>query len=355
MSFDISLYLGLFKMDNQFSSLEDDTSFQAAGVHHHNRVIRACRSKYAALSEKIDECSERRRCDSYWCKECRNRHAFGLRDRISSYLSGRYGTDYEEAKKHLRYVTVLVSVERLDEHSVSKAIREARTQIDGLKKSFKGIWMEGAFELELLDLHALSTFDGNPRKKDTIFSMWEPQSFWNWECLETYHDFGSNRVLVHFHILVDLNGFDESKFHKLLRKRWGKHRHQIDVAPMKDNQTLHDMAWKVGSYPFKDRVQYNLRMETDGYKDGRYFSDRMLAELVRLHDQIGPNGLLLGTNGSWFEDQRLKNELRLKKRYERMMTAIQTERDDHEARKSLGREDVSFMSLERFMEAGDEA
>jgi hypothetical protein len=71
------------------------------------------------------------------------------------------------------------------------------------------------------------------------------------------------------------------------------------VRSIRKDQSLEELAFKLGSYPFKDRVQFNMSFETQSYKTGRYFSDQELGRLVLLHHHLGTNGfknLLIGSN-----------------------------------------------------------
>ena len=63
-------------------------------------------------------------------------------------------------------------------------------------------------------------------------------------------------------------------------------------------QTFEELCWKLGSYGFKDRVQFNMTFDAQGYENGGYFRDKELAGLVMLHDRIYSNGfknLLVGS------------------------------------------------------------
>ena len=89
---------------------------------------------------------------------------------------------------------------------------------------------------------------------------------------------------------MDLKGADRERVRDCLSGRYEKSPHQIHLKGIMLGQTFEELCWKVGSYPFKDRVQFNLTFETQGYRNSDYFSDKELAHLVLLHDGICRNG-----------------------------------------------------------------
>jgi hypothetical protein len=105
-------------------------------------------------------------------------------------------------------------------------------------------------------------------------------------------------VLVHCHILVDLNGASASEVSDWLRDRHNRAPRQVRMQATHDNQSLDKLCWKVASYPFKDRVQFNMSFETQGYRKGTYFNDKDLARLVLAYSELSSNGykhLLVGS------------------------------------------------------------
>jgi hypothetical protein len=99
-----------------------------------------------------------------------------------------------------------------------------------------------------------------------------------------------HQVIVHFHMLVDLNGANEEEFKNYLKKRFGNVARQIDIARIHKDQELTEMMDKLSSYGFKNRHRYNFVFDTDGYLRGDYFDDESLGRLATIYDGVGNNG-----------------------------------------------------------------
>jgi len=186
-----------------------------------------------------------------------------------------------------------------DVRRVKGVLREARKDLKALKRAFPQLWYQGAFELELIDFRALMNCEGaNQVKRQTIGEMlggWREE----WAESRRLHCY-TPLVLIHAHFLMDLKGADRERVGEWFRGRYDKSPHQIHIKGIRSEQTLDELCWKVGSYGFKDRVQYNMTFDAQGYREGGYFSDKELARLVLLHDQLCKKGfknLLIGSKG----------------------------------------------------------
>jgi len=99
---------------------------------------------------------------------------------------------------------------------------------------------------------------------------------------------------------MNLKGAERERVREWFRSRYDKSPHQIHIKGIRSEQTLEELCWKVGSYGFKDRVQFNMTFDAQGYENGGYFRDKELARLVLLHDRLYHNGfknLLIGSRG----------------------------------------------------------
>jgi len=268
-------------------------SFQRPKVRRVNRAIRALKSKGSpealSLAWKIENCRKGQVCSSLWCPRCRHRAAKGLEGRLLEYVTTEFGDDQVAARERLVFVTPLFGLVSLyDARRVKGVLREARKDFKALKRAFPQVWYQGAFELELIDFRALMTSEGaNQVKKQTIAEMMG----WKEECAETRQLFCyTPLVLIHGHLLMNLRGADRERVREWFRSRYDKSPHQIHIKGIRSEQTLEELCWKVGSYPFKDRVQFNMTFEAQGYGEGGYFRDKELANLVLLHHQLCRNG-----------------------------------------------------------------
>jgi hypothetical protein len=196
------------------------------------------------------------------------------------------------ARKRLLFITVLFDLVSLhDPKRVGSVISDGRKDLKALNRSFDNkLWLQGAFELELIDFKKMMEWDGgNNVKRDTISAMLG----WTGEKLTLY----TTLVLVHAHFLLDLNGAEASEVNYWLETRYNQPRQVYCKGAPQFGQTLDDLCWKLGSYPFKDRVQFNMTFESQDYRNGGYFSNSELSRLVLLHDKICRNGfknLLIG-------------------------------------------------------------
>jgi len=256
------------------------------------RVVEALRAagevEDISLADKIENCGRGQLCGSVYCVDCRNRAAAELNKRISAHSDIRFGDDADEARNHLRYMTVLCELTDLDFQEVKQAVADARINIKAMKRRFADIWTQGSFEFELIDMKLLGK-SGSTVKQETLAAMID---------MSVKESFSlGQRVIVHFHTLVDLNGTDDVEFRGWVRSRWNKHHRQTNVQRTRSNQSLENMAKKISSYGFKNRVQYNLTFDTDGYKRGVWFKNNRLGALSSIYDRIGGRGykgLLIG-------------------------------------------------------------
>ena len=143
---------------------------------------------------------------------------------------------------------------------------EGRKDLKALKRAFRKLWFQGVFELEVIDFKALMEMEGaNQVKRETISKMLGYRG----EKLSLY----TPLILIHAHLVLDLNGEAADKVESWLTRRISKAERQIHWKRIWQDQTLEDLCWKLGSYPFKDRVQFNTTFELQDYRNGGYFSD----------------------------------------------------------------------------------
>ena len=192
--------------------------------------------------------------------------------------------------ERLLYVTLLGELVALsDIKRIRKAVQYHRKQLKAFKRRFPKIWMQGAIEIELIDFAVLAASEDRI-KFETIAAMLDYDPNMSLGLYPTL-------VLVHSHILVDIEQYEDVLVRDWFANEFSKAPRQAYCTRTRKDQTLDDMCWKIGSYPFKDRVQHNLTFTTDGYTKGSYFTDRQLSMLVMAYDSLCRNGfknLLIG-------------------------------------------------------------
>jgi hypothetical protein len=183
---------------------------------------------------------------------------------------------------------VLCEVTSLDNDSVATAVKTARKDIDAFKRRFPKVWLQGAFEFEVVSLGLVvkgATEDIG--KQDTLSAM-----------IGSIPLDMNDGVLVHFHVVLDLNGEDPNAVKLWLRTRWDKHYRQTKLQTLRSDYSIEESLKKLSRYPFKNRAQYNHTFVTDGFKGKQYFSYGVLGFLVSLYSSTsgkGYSGILIGS------------------------------------------------------------
>lgn len=264
--------------------------FQSPKTRHDNRAVRALRTGFNDpeahdLADRIEGCRKGQRCSSLWCRTCRGRSAYGLTSRIRDHVESRFGNDHDAARDNLLFVTPLFDlVSVCDLPRVKQTMKKARDDFLALKRVFPELWWQGAFEFELIDFKALMEWDGaNKGKRETLAALHDWDEKTNLNLCPTY-------VLVHAHFLIDLNGTKREDVTAWLSQRYNRAPCQVHWQGIQAGQSFEDLSRKIGSYPFKDRVQFNMSFQSQDYRHGKYFDNRELGNLVLLYDQIGGKG-----------------------------------------------------------------
>lgn len=252
---------------------------QIPKTQHKKRVTKALLAAgYERLAEKISKC-RRYRCSSLWCDRCRQEAAEALVDRMYEHVWRRYGDDETSARERLIFVTPLFALVPLsDPARVQNEIRKARKLCwKALKRKFPKLWWQGAFELELIDLQGLGKDAKGAVKRETIATLA------SCDPLLLRHRFV---VLVHAHVLLDCGDYPTEEIRLWFKNKFYGDPRLAFCMKTRADQTLEQTCLALGSYPFKDRVQYNPTFQSPDYQWGRYFTDECLADFVKLHDVL---------------------------------------------------------------------
>jgi hypothetical protein len=242
-----------------------------------------------AFAYKVKNCGLGRLCSSVYCTKCRTRAVRQFDKRISKHIKSRFGNDEDKAHEQIRYATVLCDLVDLNKVEVKRAVANARKDLKALRRKFPEIWMQGTFEFELMDMKYLVE-SGASTKKGTLAAMKDTE-------IQKCRSLGQ-QVLVHFHVLMDLNEVCEKEFKKWVQNRWSCHPRQTRIQRRISGQSLKDMSDNISKYGFKNRNQYNLSFESHGYLKGKWFKDEYLGKLAMVYDCVGKRGyssLLIST------------------------------------------------------------
>ena len=246
-----------------------------AEKHLATKVDLALRSIGAEkLATKIARCSRRAVCSSIYCRKCRNdavsRFEHRLLKRFSADLHSRPGT----LQDRWTYLTVLCAVTDFKLKPVAEAVDAARNILKKFYRKYPEAMIRGAFEFELVDLDDLKTMEGiSSVKKETFL----------WMMNADQDAFKGRKILVHYHAVVDVAGYDVRQVRSWFEKQYGSHPRQIQLKYTERKQPASEKIRKIASYAFKNRLQYNTSFETRGYETGAFFSNRDAGRLIKLY------------------------------------------------------------------------
>jgi hypothetical protein len=222
--------------------------------------------------------------------------ANAAKQRMLDYVTSEFGSleHTADSRKRLRFGTLLADLVPVNEWAIKETIDGDRVRMDKLRRDFPSIWFQGAFELELVNCERLFEMPGNFQKRMTLKALLGNRT----------HD--PMMILVHSHGLYDLKDIPQDRFYGRVYRHYNKAPKQAYFSKTHaDQSSFEDMCWKMGSYLFKSRVQFNMSFDSQGYRDERYFSDYDLSNLVMIYSWVMSNGpvnrgnksLLIGANG----------------------------------------------------------
>lgn len=376
----ISRLAGQF-VDPEEPSLLGPDAIQRQYTLVRRRVVNALRScGEKKLADRIEKCSPRKRCRTFYCQSCRNRVSDNLAHRMLNYLSrdhilrldprtsepisnevnvsfiGRDGDLVSLRKKskwyksygfdlpgslasHLRkwkkdyvlqwapraysdvkFVTGLVAVCPLNEAEIRGQIMWARRLFRRLVNTFPDFWIEGSFELELVNLGKVLNCSVGHENQNKIRQI---RGLSGLERNVLFPEADDVRVLLHWHALIVGLGTErvrrtrrrgrprkgvDSEFIEvpvsplsILKKHYNRVPGQLHVQPLRKDQSPNNAIRKLSSYPFKNVYRYKYTHTGSDYANGEYFTNQELARLVMIQDKIrggrGYKGLLIYNKG----------------------------------------------------------
>ncbi len=237
---------------------------------------------------RIENCSSGNRCGTSYCPECRSRNVRKHTGKMLGLYRRLYNSYEGEARKDIRFVTVLHELCRPDIKEVKAGIGRAKVAFAGLRRSFPGLRIEGRFELEVIDSDAIFNRKVCPQKS---------------VALEDIN--GGNRttpdrdmILLHSHFFVFLNGSNDGLVRDKFALRFPG-RYRIKFGPLFENLSVEENIRKVCSYQLKNRYFLNHGFNTQGYNQGEYISIGSLSFLIRsyMSSDIGIHSSLIYTKG----------------------------------------------------------
>lgn len=203
-------------------------------------------------------------CGSVFCFECRKRKQDGLYKQYCDYLDKAFDGKEDKARKRLRYVTILHSLEPIN---VLNLYQEDET-IDGIiaaREDFrkcllrldrrikesrfkKEIWLLGTIHLEMLnmDFYRFPALSGKQTTKQKTLQDFEEKAGWGTD----YY------FLFHSHFLIDGKGLTDKQLNLCLREIWDVTDKQVLMKPLTEFyedgkvHTLDEALQNIANYGF---------------------------------------------------------------------------------------------------------
>jgi len=274
--------------------------------HVKTKVQNALRSIRAyKLAENIERCGSRvkvgsevvrRVCSSLYCRKCREKAVYNYQQRLLKRFQEELKGDKNKLQDRWIYLTVLCAVTNFEVKEVSKAVDEARVVLGKFIRKYKGAWIEGAFEFELVDLDDVAVYDDDSSvKKATLRAMMSGNG-----------TFTGKKILVHYHAVLDIGNRNDThvrEMKKWFNEKYNIHSRQTRLHYTVKYQDVKDKIWKISSYAFKNRLRYNKSFVTSGWKTGKHFRNRDAGRLIKLYDDFmnrrsgSVRSLLIGMGG----------------------------------------------------------
>ena len=239
------------------------------------------------LASKIEECQVGQRCESNWCKECRNSISESYYQTLSRHTSD-FGTDNTD----YLHVTALIGLCDVSVAGVNQVLKEEESRWRRIRgrKHGRDYYFDVIYELELVNWRFLQNASyGSEKKKEQIAQLrYNAGNF-----------FTDVSLLVHWHgitnaprdKLTDIfkddyflgsTGQGKVRIHKT-------HQSGLYVQSLHETKSFDENIRKIASYPFKDSYRYKHSYIGSDFKSGEWFTKEELGQLVQVYQEIqGP-------------------------------------------------------------------
>lgn len=240
-------------------------SYNVAKKSRHKRRIADAIAKFDEF-DAMKNCvpGTKDSCGSVFCFECRKRKQDVLWKQYNDYVIKTFGGSEARARKRLRYVTILHSLEPInhlnlyqEDETIDKLIaarddfRKSLLKLDrSIKESRfkKEIWLLGTIHIEMLnmDFYRLRALSGKQTTKQKTLGEFEEKAGKDAD----YY------FLFHSHFLIDGAGLTDNQLNKCLRQIWNITDKQILMTPLTEfyddgkAHTLDEALRNIANYGF---------------------------------------------------------------------------------------------------------
>ena len=239
------------------------------------------------LASRIEGCEVGNRCESNWCKHCRNSMSESYHHTLAKHTSD-YGTDNTD----FLHVTALIGLCDVSVAGVNQLLKEeeARWRRIRGRKHGRDYYFDVIYELELINWRFLENASyGSEKKKEQMAQL-------RYNAGNFFEDIS---LLVHWHGITNAprdeltNIFKDDYF--LGTQGQGKvriqktHQSGLYVQSLHETKSLDENLKKIASYPFKDSYRFKHSYIGSDFRSGEFFTRDELGKLVKVYQEIqGP-------------------------------------------------------------------
>ncbi|MBM0206592.1 hypothetical protein JNW90_28975 [Micromonospora sp. STR1s_5] len=216
-------------------------------------------------------------------------------DRISELYQG----DEASVRRNFRFLTVVCEPVELDIDAVKASVQRSRKLIKKLRLAHPGVWFNGAFDFEIVDLSRVRDGRHVCRSNAELVEAILPSGF-----MSKY------AVNVHFHAVIDLNQLSDSLFKRTLKRTWNTHRLQTRLSPLRSDKSMRDSITDICDYLFKNEGNFKFTIRDNLRSKGEKLPDELMGFLALLYSSFGNSsyrGLLIYSKSKNYRQQRITN------------------------------------------------
>ena len=246
-------------------SVEVVTEEVKKNSHFRKRIEKALEG--TSDGRRMFECSDGTggACGSVWCLGVRGCRVKKQKRMVGSYRErvSKEGMTEAQGRTRFRHVSVLhdlvwMTKKKNGSYDFERCLKDIEASAEGMRLEVKklartlkergfNIWGSGGIHLELIDYDEMMFWEMGNRKAKTILEWIAAR--------EGMKKRGDRAMVVHFHILVDIEKMKEKDFDSILRERWNETSRQVYVQRTKtrigrNKQTLDGSLVAIANYCF---------------------------------------------------------------------------------------------------------
>lgn len=231
------------------------------------------------LASKIARCARGKVCCSHYCRTCRAKAVVEFQKRLRARFETDVNGDPALLQQRWYYLTILCAVVEVDGASTQRAVEEAREGLYALKRKFPDLWMQGAFEFELVPI-------SERLNNINVISKEKAETLWALLGKDRADSIGREpreMIHVHLHAVVDLVQYGRNELRTWMRKKWNCHPLQVQLKATRSNQFVDEKIKKIASYGLKNRLKYNGTFSNNTWEFGQDFTYLEAGRLIKVH------------------------------------------------------------------------